>query len=87
MKKFYLSMIISMFLLGGCDLLKDISLSDVIEVAEASNELSTSEIIQGLKEALNVGTKNAVNNLSKTDGFFKFALHIQMLFRDKSIQQ
>jgi hypothetical protein len=33
--------------------------------------LSESEIAKGLKEALDVGTKNAVGAVSKTDGFFK----------------
>ena len=33
--------------------------------------LSESDIAKGLKEALDVGTKNAVGSVSKTDGFFK----------------
>jgi hypothetical protein len=33
--------------------------------------LSDTDMTQGLKEALNVGTGNAVGLLSKTDGFFK----------------
>ena len=32
---------------------------------------SNNEIVSGLKEALNVGTKNSVNKASITDGFFK----------------
>lgn len=35
--------------------------------------LSNEEIISGLKEALNVGTNNASQKLSKVDGFFKDA--------------
>lgn len=34
-------------------------------------ELSESEIVQGLKEALSVGTQSAVSISSKTDGFLK----------------
>lgn len=33
--------------------------------------LTTAEIIEGLKEALTVGAKNATSKVSKTDGFFK----------------
>lgn len=33
--------------------------------------LSETDIAKGLKEALDVGTKNAVSSVSKTDGFFK----------------
>jgi hypothetical protein len=33
--------------------------------------LTNDEIIRGLKEALNVGSKNASSSASKTDGFFK----------------
>lgn len=35
--------------------------------------LSNEEIVQGLKEALNVGAKNASQQLSSVDGFFKDA--------------
>ena len=35
------------------------------------DELSENEIIQGLKEALEIGTRNAVNKASQVDGFFK----------------
>jgi hypothetical protein len=37
----------------------------------SGSNLSESEIAKGLKEALDVGTKNAVGAVSKTDGFFK----------------
>jgi hypothetical protein len=36
-----------------------------------SEELSESKITQGLKEALRVGTSNAVNMVSKVDGYYK----------------
>ena len=35
-----------------------------------SGELDTNTIIAGLKEALSVGAKNGVTNVSKTDGYF-----------------
>jgi hypothetical protein len=34
-------------------------------------ELSESKIIQGLKEALQIGTGNAVGNVSQVDGYYK----------------
>lgn len=39
----------------------------------SKSSLSNDEIISGLKEALNVGTKNASEKLSVVDGFFKDA--------------
>ena len=39
--------------------------------AGSGANLSESDIAKGLKEALDVGTKNAVGAVSKTDGFFK----------------
>lgn len=40
-------------------------------VSGTGGTLSESEIAKGLKEALEVGTKNAVGSVSKVDGFFK----------------
>ncbi len=42
------------------------SLSDLIEAP-----LTTADIARGLKEALNIGTENAVDFLSATDGYYK----------------
>jgi len=42
-----------------------------IEKAITGEELSESKIIQGLKEALTIGTGNAVSNVSQIDGYFK----------------
>ena len=36
-----------------------------------SEELSNEKIIDGLKEALNVGTEKAVDYVSKLDGYYK----------------
>jgi hypothetical protein len=38
---------------------------------EATSSLSDGEIVNGLKEALSKGTRSAVNNLGRHDGFFK----------------
>lgn len=49
------------------------TINNIIKNVGNSNpkKLSNNEIISGLKEALNVGTKNATNKASITDGFFK----------------
>ncbi len=39
--------------------------------ASSAGELSNNEVVQGLKEALKVGSQNATKQLSVTDGFFK----------------
>jgi hypothetical protein len=38
------------------------------------NGLSNADITKGLKEALNVGTKNATGKASKLDGYYKNSL-------------
>ena len=51
-------------------------LSDVTKVipgSGAGSNLSNEEIINGLKEALSVGTKNSTQKLGSVDGFFKDA--------------
>lgn len=50
----------------------DTSVSKIIS-SQKGTGLSSSEIISGLKEALNVGTSNGTRKLSAVDGFFKDA--------------
>ena len=47
------------------------SLQDLVEVP-----LSNADIVKGLKEALNLGTDEAVDFLSATDGYYKSAYKI-----------
>lgn len=47
------------------------------------SELSADEVIQGLKEALKVGTENSVNVADKTDGYFANAL-IKIVFPEEA---
>ncbi len=63
MKKQLITLIFVFTFLGGCDILKELELS-------TSMPLTTSEIVQGLKEALKVGTKNAVTALNTENGFY-----------------
>jgi hypothetical protein len=51
---------------GFTDFLKDAQKA----VGVGGSGLSNTEIIDGLKQALEVGTKNAVDVVSKTDGYF-----------------
>jgi len=45
----------------------------IIQKTSSKQGLSNDEIVQGLKEALNVGANNASKQLSSVDGFFKDA--------------
>ena len=63
-------------LLSGLLIAVSLSTCTVQDISKALNSvnsgtLTNSEIIQGLKEALNVGTNNSVASSSKVDGFFK----------------
>lgn len=42
--------------------------------AKNSGSLTNDEVVSGLKEALEIGTKNGANKLSAVDGFFKDAV-------------
>lgn len=48
-------------------------ISKIIQKTTSSSSLSNDEIVQGLKEALDVGANNASKQLSSVDGFFKDA--------------
>ncbi|MBN2667674.1 MAG: DUF4197 domain-containing protein [Bacteroidales bacterium] len=67
-KWFFIIGSISLFF--RCESLQPI-VNEVISETHPTNQLTESEVINGLKEALNIGTKNAVNLVSKTDGFYK----------------
>ena len=43
--------------------------SKVLPVSDGKTNLSNEEIINGLKQALSVGTENSAKKLSATDGF------------------
>jgi len=49
----------------SCDILQELEVS-----TSTTPTLTTNEIINGLKEALRVGTNNAIGTLSQKDGFF-----------------
>jgi hypothetical protein len=62
-KKITVLILLFPLLFFSCEVIKQLELP-------VSKPLTTDEIIKGLKEALKVGTQNAVDNLSKTNGFF-----------------
>ncbi|MDH7462781.1 DUF4197 domain-containing protein [Chitinophagaceae bacterium 26-R-25] len=49
----------------------------------SGSSLSTDQIVQGLKEALNVGAQNSTSKLSAADGFFKDAA-VKILMPDEA---
>ncbi len=49
----------------GCDVAKQ-----VINEKTSFGNLTTQEIVSGLKQALTIGTQNSTNKLSAVDGFF-----------------
>ena len=75
MKNKFLSLsIILIFVTSSCEVLNEASQLVNVNGSSAQNtapKLSNEEVISGLKEALNVGIKNAVNLSSVTDGFLK----------------
>lgn len=54
-----------LFIVSACDILKEFEVS-----TSSGPSLTTDEIISGLKEALQVGTNNAITVLNKKDGFY-----------------
>ncbi len=66
MKKFLPILVIAVFLFSSCDVL----MQAMQQSAGGTNTPSESEVIQGLKKALEVGTEYAVNQLHKKDGYF-----------------
>src|SRR5947209_12370034 len=65
----------------------DSSVSKIIS-QKPSNGLGSDEIINGLKEALTVGTNNGTKKLSMVDGFFKdAAIKILMPAEAQKVEQ
>jgi len=67
MKKLYLPFVLLSLILTGC--LE--STSSMLTNPAPKSGLDEKTVIAGLKEALNVGTKNAVSLVSKADGYYK----------------
>ena len=71
MKKIYLFGLIIFFSFSGCETAKSIMDS----VGSVSNgNLTTSEVVQGLKQALELGTDTATFHLASVNGFYEDAM-------------
>jgi len=79
MKKIVFLSLFSLLILGGCDLLQSLNISDFKVPVTTTPALTNAEVVQGLKEALTVGTSNAVKVLNVQNGFFGDPL-IKILF-------
>ncbi len=71
--KNWLIVIVSLLIMASCDTLMNMGTKSLDEILQSatSEQLTQQDIINGLKEALNVGTQNAVQKLSLQDGFYK----------------
>lgn len=69
MKKSFLFSLIVIFSFSGCDTAKSI-----LSTVGGNGTLSNDDVVQGLKEALNLGTDSATFQLSRVDGFYKDAM-------------
>ncbi|HVG40447.1 MAG TPA: DUF4197 domain-containing protein [Chitinophagaceae bacterium] len=85
-KLFFLSFIVSISIATNAQGIKNVlnkatkkdsagnnSINTIFKKTSA-NGLTSDEIINGLKEALSIGTENAAQKLARTDGFFKDAV-------------
>ena len=70
MKSLPILLLISLF---SCSIIEDVSTTIINPTNNSYSiiDLTNEEVISGLKEALNVGIKNAINLSSVTDGFLK----------------
>jgi len=70
-----MKLIASLFIISlfSCSIIEDVSTTILNPTNNSPSkiDLTNEEVISGLKEALNVGIKNAVNLSSVTDGFLK----------------
>ena len=100
MKKILLSLFILSFTLlsnaqGFKNIIKNVGKNDtsgtvtkIFEKHSSVSGLSNGEIINGLREALTIGTQNAAGKLSMMDGFFKdAALKILMPVEAKKVEK
>jgi len=75
MKSRILTLVISLLLIFSCGHQVDAGFQDWLKEAAGKlggeTGLSEEEIVNGLKQALEVGTTNAVSTVSQTDGYFK----------------
>ncbi|MFM2377328.1 MAG: hypothetical protein RLZZ165_2425 [Bacteroidota bacterium] len=78
MKKYILILLAAASILGtGCDTLQ--AIEKTVNASTSSGGLTETDIVAGLKQALEVGTGNAVGILNKNDGYLGDAL-VKIMF-------
>ncbi|MBI1836051.1 MAG: DUF4197 domain-containing protein [Flavobacteriia bacterium] len=75
----------SLLLTVSCDVLEEAASSITTPTTAQKPQLTNSEVISGLKEALQVGIKNSVNLTSVTDGFLGNSI-IKLPFPEDAIK-
>lgn len=74
MKKLYLILLTGLFITSSAFAQIDNALkrvNTILKTSTKNSELTTSEVVKGLKEALVKGAENSSNTASKIDGYFK----------------
>lgn len=66
MKKRVLTLLLVAFIVGGCA-----ELLQVVNTMDTQRPLTQTEVVNGLKEALKIGSNKASSNLSVTDGYYR----------------
>jgi len=85
MRKYFLAIAVVMLvysLPSSAGLLDDLMKGGGLTPSSSSSGLSNEQVVSGLKEALHVGTTNAVGSVSKTDGYLGNAA-IKILMPEK----
>ena len=70
MKKGFLSCLLLLLPLAGCETTQQILNNLPATTGTGNGQLNTAQIVAGLKEALTVGTQNGTNKVSAVNGFF-----------------
>lgn len=83
-RNFYILILLALFpIFNSCDVAQQV-LSDY-ENSTGSSSLTESEVINGLKRALNIGAESAVKDLSSPDAFYKNAAYKILLPKEAKI--
>src|SRR5206468_12549363 len=80
--KIFFCIVIGMLTFTACDVARQ-----VINESGSSGNLTTQEIVSGLKQALTIGAQNSSDKLSAVDGFFaNAAIKILMPPETKNVE-
>lgn len=65
----FIALSVFFILISGCESIKNTDFNEIYQLGTSGNNLDASTVAAGLKEALQVGTENAVAQTSAVDGF------------------